>query len=199
MRLLLLLIAFVLASLAQNQTEQTSTVPAEQAPEATPAVEVPTPTVAPVEPEPSPTPAIELEPTPTPAIEPEPTPTPAVEPEPTPTPAVEPEPTPTPAFVPVEPAAEPVPEPALYLDVPQERLESCFRTFRHCVKRVLATSYGYERGSRNNVWQFIKHRTTGCDSQLAALRRMDSGSDFQVDSELGLATLQCIAQIPKAN
>lgn len=185
MRLLLLLLAFVLASLAQNQTEQTSTVPAEQAPEATPAAEAPTPTVAPVEPEP----------TPTPAVEPEPTPTPVVELEPTPEPAVEPEPTPTPA----EPVAEPVPEPALYLDVPQERLESCFRTFRHCVKRVLATSYGYERGSRTNVWQFIKHRTTGCDSQLAALRRMDSGSDFQVDSELGLATLQCIAQIPKAN
>lgn len=180
MRLVLLLVALALAVLGQNQTEQPTTS-TEQVPAATP-------TAAEIEPTPTPVPT----PTPTPAFVPaEPSEPVPEEPVPTPTP----EPVPTPTFVPAEPA----PEPALYLDVPEERLESCFRTFRHCVKGVLAASYGYERGSRENVWQFIKRRTTGCEAQLATLRRLDVGSDFPVGTDLGVETLQCITQIPKAN
>lgn len=109
-------------------------------------------------------------------------------------------PSPTPIPIPVvEPppvVVLPTPPP---LVLPESAYANCFRAFSHCTTKLLSKQYGYEKTSREDVWQFIMHRTTGCEAELRGIRRQASGSrEFPVESEVGVAVLNCIGQLPRA-
>lgn len=90
------------------------------------------------------------------------------------------------------PAAQPI-----EYAIPDERFETCFRSFRHCVSVILKNDYGYDRSTESGVWFFLDAKTTGCKSILHRLLREERGKDAAIDAEDGKQVLHCILELPK--
>ena len=76
--------------------------------------------------------------------------------------------------------------------VPMDSRAACFSKFRNCASRVARQQFGYNNAQDGKVWRYLAAKTTGCEEALRAAKRLDSGRDFEVSTELGLQILQCI-------